>query len=297
MVGVTLLGGMGNQMFEYAFIYSNAKRNNTSFFLIKEGMPIELYEYFRLERNVFYWIDHICFNSSSFKLFFSHYLRKIFYSVIKKLATNNTIHIGNEDVPGKITVTQDHTYYVGFFQSPIYFEDQASAISKIFEVKKSIVAKYKKKYKWMEGKSIVAVHIRKTDYNDLAHLGLGKKDLSLPLNYFQKIIDDIYDDTHQYVFVSDDIAQVKPHFAYLKNAFFSDDCSINDFLHLYFANQLIISNSTFSWWAAYLNKSSKKMVYCPKYFLGHVIKEEYPKCIYPTNWVQVNVDDTTTTAG
>ncbi|MES2428717.1 MAG: alpha-1,2-fucosyltransferase [Bacteroidota bacterium] len=291
MIAVKLEGRLGNQMFQYAFVYSNAKRNNTSFFLMKEGMPIELYKYFKLERNVFYRIDRTFFNNTSFKLFFSHYLRTIFYRTVKRLTIYKTIHIDNETLTDKISFSQNHTYYLGFFQSPIYFEDHASAISKLFEVKKSIMVNYKKKYKWMDGKTIVAVHIRKTDYGDLAHLNLGKKDLSLPLSYFQRVINDVYDESHQYVFVSDDIAQVKPHFTHLKNAFFSDDCAINDFLHIYFADQLIIANSTFSWWAAYLNKNTNKRIYCPKYFLGYAIKQEYPKHIYPADWIQVDVDD------
>ncbi len=291
MIGVALAGGLGNQMFEYAFAYSNAKRNQTTFFLMKDGTPIELYKYFRLERNVFYRIDKVFFNTSSFKLIFSHYLRKSFYSVIKALTTRETIHIGNEMVPDEALFSNNKTLYAGYFQSPVYFEQHAADIRRLFEIKENFIADYKKKYKWLQGKTIVAIHIRKTDYGDLAHLNLGKKDLSLPISYFKKIVDDIYDERHQYVFVSDDIAQVEPHFKHLKNAFFSNDSAINDFLHLYFANEVIIANSTFSWWAAYLNKNNDKKVYCPKYFLGYAIKEEYPRSIYPADWIQVNVVD------
>jgi hypothetical protein len=50
------------------------------------------------------------------------------------------------------------------------------------------------------------------------------------------------------------------------------------------------SNSTFSWWAAYLNENPNKQIYCPKYFLGHVIEKKYPIHIYPSDWHQIKVD-------
>jgi hypothetical protein len=291
MIGVSLAGGLGNQMFQYAFAYSNAKRNQTWFFLLKEGMPIELYKYFELERNLFYSIDRTFFDTPICKMLFSHYLRNLFYNAVKRIATANKAHIGNEQEPDNTVFTKDNTLYAGFFQSPVYFEDYAADIRRLFKPKKRIVDSYKAKYNWLAAKTVVAVHIRKTDYADLAHLNLGKKDLSLPISYFKKIIDETYDERYQYVFVSDDIEQIKPHFSYLKTAFFSDDSAINDFLHLYYADKLIIANSTFSWWAAYLNNKPQKVVYCPKYFLGYAIKEEHPKSIYPKDWVQVEVED------
>jgi len=285
-----MVGGLGNQMFEYAFAYVQAKKHKTTFFFGKEGMPLSIYKYFELEINVFYLLDHLFFNSNRFSLLFSHYLRKQFYSIIKKVNIKRTLFIGNNDDPLKFTFLQNKTYYKGYFQSPIYFSEYESIIKEKFQIKDKFLCNYKKKYSDLTDRKIVAIHIRKTDYKDLSHLNLGKSDLSLPLSYFKKIIENIHKANNYYIFVSDDINLIRPHFQYLENAIFSDDIEINDFLHLLFADTVIISNSTFSWWAAYLNNNPNKIVYCPKYFLGYAIKQEYPTYIYPKDWHQIVVE-------
>lgn len=287
MVGIEIQGGLGNQMFEYAFIYANAKANRSTFFLLKRGEPIMIYKYFKLEKNLFYIVDRLFFHTASVKLLFSHYLRGFFYKFISTLKNFDHISISNTEDPA-IFLKQSAIYH-GYFQSYLYFKDYESDIKKIFEIKPKFIKRYQQKYAALKDKKIVAIHIRKTDYADLGHLNLGKADLSLPLTYFTKVIDQIHEPDNFYVFVSDDIQAIKPHFAYLANTYFSADHMINDFLHLYFAETIVMSNSTFSWWAAYLNKNPNKRVYCPKYFLGHVIKEEYPAKIYPPDWQQITV--------
>jgi len=46
---------------------------------------------------------------------------------------------------------------------------------------------------------------------------------------------------------------------------------------------LILANSTFSWWGAYLNPNNP-VVFAPKYWLGFKVNLEYPKGIMSVDW-------------
>lgn len=59
----------------------------------------------------------------------------------------------------------------------------------------------------------------------------------------------------------------------------------NDYIEFYIltkCNHVIITNSTFGWWAAYLNTSPDKKVICPAGWFGG----NYPD-IYPEEWIQI----------
>jgi len=292
MVGVKLVGGMGNQMFQYAFVTSVATQNKCQFFLDKEGMPIEIYKYFKLKRSVFYYIDRLFFNHKGFGLFFSHYLRNAFYTLIKKSFTNQKITVSNIDNPlESLKLVNDKVFFEGFFQSPLFFKSGIHEVLKSFELKDSIRDLYFKKYQFLRQKKKITIHIRKTDYASLGHLNLGHTDLSLPYAYYHRIIKEIHRDDNYYIFISDDPQSVAAEFHYLTEKYISSDTAIMDFQHMLNSEICIIANSTFSWWAAFLNKNPNKKVFCPRYFLGFYKDFEYPVNIYPADWIQKEAFD------
>ncbi len=131
------------------------------------------------------------------------------------------------------------------------------------------------------------MHIRRTDYQNQAHLNLGSDDISLPIAYYHQIIEQLNNDDAFFIFISDDPGSLVDEFSYIENKHISYSDEITDFQHLLKAHICIISNSTFSWWGAYLNKDQKKIIYAPKYFMGFHIKQEVPPQIYPLDWIQV----------
>lgn len=292
MIGVKLNGRLGNQLFQYAFGFSASKKLKVNFYLIKTGTPIDIYRYFRLERNLFYLIDTTFFNTKACKLLFSHYLRKIFYNFISSFGISEIKLISNSESPKTINNTlKDRTNYDGFFQSEVYFEDYKEKIIDTFKIRDNYQKIFNQKFADILSKPRkVVLHIRKTDYLELGHLNLGGKDLSVPFGYYHQIIKQIHDENNYYIIISDDPLLIENEFNYLTNKYISFNNEITDFQFMLSADICIISNSTFSWWAAYLNNNKDKSVYCPKYFLGHLIKKEYPTNIYPSDWIQIPVE-------
>jgi hypothetical protein len=292
MIAVEISGGLGNQLFEYAFIYNQHKRLNTNFFLIKTGTPVSLYQYFELEKNLFYYIDNLFFSYRGFKLFFSHYLRRAFYSIILKLTIKKQLTVDNRENPTNTVLGfTDSTLYRGYFQSEIYHADYKRNFPDIFKIKSKYSRAFLKRFFWLSKQQrLVAIHIRKTDYKtDLAYLNLGGDDLSLPLRYYHDLIRKVHHEDNFYVILSDEIEVIKGEFGYLKNIYFSKEDEITDFQLMMHADICIIANSTFSWWASYLNRKENKIIYCPKHFLGFLAGVDYPEAIYPASWIQVPV--------
>jgi hypothetical protein len=288
MIAIVLSGGLGNQLFQYAFIYNQHKKLNTPFFLVKNGTPIDLYKYFELEKNFFYCLDKSLFDYTGFKLFFSHYLRRGFYEWVCNRLTRQHIMTGiNEDPGNVLQKAKNNALYFGFFQSETYFKQYADELLKAYSVKSKYLKAYNRKFNWLKQyQSVVVIHIRMADYK--AASGNGDS-LVIPLNYYHKVIKEVYSANNFYVIMSDEINTISKEFDYLENKYFSNESEIIDFQLMMNADICIIANSTFSWWAAYLNNKKNKTVYCPKHFLGFLRGEDNPAQIYPESWVQVPV--------
>jgi len=112
--------------------------------------------------------------------------------------------------------------------------------------------------------------------------------LSLKTAWYHLAIKNIHNEENYYIFISDDINFVKAEFAYLSNKYISENEEITDLQFLTHADICILSNSTFSWWGAWLNNKAEKIIYAPKYFMGWRIKKETPTEIYPKEWVQID---------
>jgi hypothetical protein len=93
------------------------------------------------------------------------------------------------------------------------------------------------------------------------------------------------------VFVSDDIEFAKKTFGLNTNYYFEQNDEITDFQILLNAQELVIANSSFSWWAAWLNRQNNKVVYAPKYYLGFKVNKYYPAGINVNDWNWIDVNE------
>jgi hypothetical protein len=103
--------------------------------------------------------------------------------------------------------------------------------------------------------------------------------------FYQKALNIILEKTDNpviYIF-SDDIAWVKQNVEFPYSTKFVSE---PDYIELFLMSQCkynIIANSTFSWWAAWLNTFEGKIVVAPKNW--HNSKAN--KSIYPSDWITI----------
>ena len=92
----------------------------------------------------------------------------------------------------------------------------------------------------------------------------------------------------RFYFFSDDAEYVKAHFGNVENSVVvshgADEVE-TDFLMMGKCRHHIIPNSTFSFWAAYLNESKNSVTICPRDFMsenGRMYQADYPQ-----NWIRI----------
>jgi hypothetical protein len=288
MIAITLQGRLGNQLFEYAFVYAVSKKLGTSFYIDQSVERSTVDKYFKPLDSRKKNIIGSLFLIDGYKNLFSFYLRKFYYNnspILKNLAIDK--YAWNE-TPVSI---RDWTLYQGFFQSEQFFYDAKDLIKANFIIKENFTEEFNRKFgELYRGQTIIAVHIRQTDYKNLQHTQLGSEDITLPIRYYKKIIAGYNGKNVHFIFVSDDVTFVTDNFSDIPNKTISGDTEIIDLQHLMNADVCVISNSSYGWWGAWLNSKKDKIVYCPKYYMGYHLKKEIPDNIYPADWIQVDYD-------
>src|SRR5579863_817980 len=125
MIAVRLEGRLGNQLFQYAFIYAAAKKIETSFYIDKSIDNFIQPQYFDVKNNYLATLDNRVFSIKGFKNIFRVHAKKAFYHFISYiLFKGKTTIIENEAQPGDVIKTlKNNCLYKGFFYSARYFED------------------------------------------------------------------------------------------------------------------------------------------------------------------------------
>ena len=270
MIKVGSSGRLANHLFQYAFALTAAQKLNTTF----EYDTSLLEKYFLVKKK-----------------------NKLFTKIKKRLIPEskwNEIHVNNLSEPKTIIANlKNEILYSGYFQSEDFFNEYQGLVRSAFSVKPEILKNFKEKYKNILSTDYSCIAIRLSDYkNWIVEDGLYVSPL-LPFNFFEAGINKL-ESKENLVFISDEIETVKNIFS-LKypKAYFNEICSdpIEDFLLLSHAKNSVISNSSFYWWACWLNSNKEKKVIAPKYWLGFRKNVEYPTSIIPKEWIQLQVTE------
>lgn len=287
MILVKLYGGLGNQMFQYAAARSLSLR-----------LDLPVYyddEYFlNPERFGSQWpfaLDH-------FKTFIGAYqpglpkkIHNLVHRLYRKLNTwglKSSSHFfekANRYNPNFKNI-QNATVVDGYFQSYRYFEDIRKNLINEFKPLRSLDEKNQQTLQEMQSSQSISLHVRRGDYvsNNQASLVHGLCDL----NYYQRAIQFFeakLDKPVFYIF-SDDLNWARENLKIKSKSVLVDHNQDKNYLDLYLMTQChhnIIANSSFSWWGAWLNDHSEKIVIAPqKWFLN----QEASPDLCPPDWIR-----------
>ena len=169
--------------------------------------------------------------------------------------------------------------YDGFFQSEQYFKDYKEELISLFTVKQIYRKRFLLAYQQFFLTPSIVVHYRSGDYGDW-----DGGDYRIPLNYYMKALSGIPKrNEYKLYVVSDDVSDAHSVFGSIDVDMYFSESEIDDFQIMQNADILIISNSTFAWWAAYLNHKNAP-IFAPKYWLGFREKKEIPPGITQIDW-------------
>jgi hypothetical protein len=253
-------GRLGNQMFQYAALKSLSLKTGYEFYL-PNNTSVKQDGCFDFTNNkwISYKLDLLdCFN---LKCKFSNEIQPNIYQ-------ENSFNFEPE-----IFNIKNNTSIEGYFQSYKYFEKYNDQILNEFTFKKEIL--YKCFDIITKYKNPVSIHIRRGDY--IKHPGFW----TVTPEYIQESLNYFNDDEYTFLIFSDDIEWCKQVFP--KEVIFVEyNNQFVDLCLMSLCHHNIISNSSYSWWGAWLNKNTNKKIIAP----SNWFTESKPlNDLYPKKWI------------
>ena len=269
MIIVKLIGGLGNQLFQYATARHLSKIHNTE--LLLDISEFETYHLQKFSLNAFNVTERYATLDEINKL--PVYKEKHFhYDPEFKFFLNNIV-------------------IKGYWQSEKYFMEIENIILQEFSFKNPAIDTNKKILQSINSSNSVSLHVRRGDYvkNTYENQILISKDLDFYHNCVQYILDK-EQNCHFFIF-SDDPSWVKENLKLQYPVTYVDhnnaDTNYEDLRLMSSCKHNIISNSTFSWWGAWLNRNPHKIVCAPKKWFSDETKYLDSKDIIPEKWVKL----------
>jgi hypothetical protein len=261
-----LIGGLGNQMFQYAVARRLAYIYNETF-----KLDITAFQYYQLRE---------------------YYLNS--FNIVEQIATTDEIdslktrrfketyfHFD----PLVLRLSGD-LYLEGYWQCEKYFKDIAAIIRQDFSVKQPLSGTNLELANHIKRCEAVAVHFRHGDYvtNPVTHQYHGV----CPLDYYQRAMQKIasqVQEPHFFIFSDDPewvAQQVRLEYPFTVVTVNGIKQPHEDLRLMSLCKRHIIANSTFSWWGAWLSTYDDKRVYAPRKWFNNA--NLYCRDLIPEAW-------------
>ena len=283
---VNIIGGLGNQMFQYALLIALRERfkedifvDTTSFatYGLHNGLELEKVFGIRLHLASIKDIEKLAYYSPNYK--WNRIMKRCFP---RKKTTCYEFPL-TKFIKEKLYLAGD-MYYEGYWQHYSYFDEYRDIIKQEYHFQGSFNEEALMIRNAIINDNSVAIHIRRGDYlKEKDYIGI------CDLEYYRAAIDILnkrYATLHYYIF-SNDLEWCKENIAPLLKQYSFVDChkgeeSYKDMWLMSLCKNMILANSSFSWWAAYLNEN-EGVIIAPKKWTNN--SKTYSRQL--PNWILV----------
>ena len=275
MIITKVIGGLGNQMYQYAIGRAISIKNNSHLKVdISDFSDYKLHNGYRLDAfniDVKIATKSEVINMKGSDSLISRLLRR-FFPLYKPQYYKEKGHTCYDTS----VYMYDSIYLDGYWQNSRYFDDIRETLINDFSLKSALSENADQIMSIINSSESVGLHVRRGDF--LKHSDVGVLDIA----YYQRAVSYISNnvtnmgDIKFFVF-SNDIAWCKNNLSFITNCTFVDntESELEDLLLMSNCKHNIIANSSYSWWAGWLNDNQAKIV------------------IYPAQWMKVNPNNYT----
>lgn len=283
MVIAHIIGGVGNQLFQYAAARRIAEQYNVPLKLDVSAFQSYTLRGFELDKfNVRFEIA----TETEINMLrpAGNLAKALQYLRPKRMRTYHRERSYSYDT--SFANIGPNVYIKGYFQSEKYFSPVANLIKKEFAIKDGYIKAVHGLAEELRQPGSVAVHIRRGDYADPEILRVHG---ILPVEYYTAAIQYIRDrvSAARFYFFSNDIEWTKQNLAVDSATYVSGFHTKDHFEDFYLMSQCnhnIVANSSYSWWTGWLNDHTDKIVIAPKNWFVEQ-KNNYDRT--PDSWVRI----------
>ncbi len=267
MIVIELVGGLGNQMFIYAFgraladAWKSSSKMYLNFYTQQNKRKYELGS-FCIE-------DRFCCTLDVANL---DKKRSLWEQLYRKLRYGNSspviLEAGIEENLKLFKKRPHDVFLKGYWQNERYFKSIRQKLLSDFTLKHKLSEQAESIAGEIRQTNSVCLHVRRTDYVTEIETFISIGVCSL--EYYEKGIAHMnahVPDRHYFVF-SDDIPWAKEHLPLQNNVSYISSAELPNAaenIHLMsLCQHHIIANSSFSWWGAWLNTDADQIVIAPK---------------------------------
>lgn len=293
MITIKLSGGLGNQLFQYAYGYQMAKKVNTGIVLDTswfDRQNLRTPEILKFDI-VFDSIEQIWNENSMVNFFNKQTINRALRVIgLEQYYIGGYRYFKESRYRYKRSIdhySKDGSYIDGYWQCPQYFDHVRHELISMYQTKElspyviGLGEKLKKQ-------NSIAIHVRRGDYPKKKKM--ISRLLAISDQYYKQAVDYMLQESESdpkvYVFsnnMDDALGMLDPMLHGLICETGLDTTALDEWYLMKCCRSQIIGNSTFSWWAAYLNEHENKVICAPSNYMGN-------DDIIPAEWKTFSVE-------